>query len=45
MQQLEEQYGASATELRRTLEIITKADQEAEAAKKELIEANLRLVV
>jgi RNA polymerase primary sigma factor len=43
--QLEEQFGASATELRRTLEIITKAHQEAEAAKKELIEANLRLVV
>ncbi|PWU08630.1 MAG: RNA polymerase sigma factor RpoD [Terriglobia bacterium] len=45
LQQLEEQYGASAAELRRTLEIITKAHQEAEAAKKELIEANLRLVV
>ena len=45
MQQLEEQYGATATELRRTYMIITKADQEAEAAKKELIEANLRLVV
>jgi len=45
MQQLEEQYGASATELRRTYLIITKADQQAEAAKKELIEANLRLVV
>jgi RNA polymerase primary sigma factor len=45
MQQLEEEFGASATELRRTLEIITEAHQEAEAAKKELIEANLRLVV
>ena len=45
MQQIEEQYGASATELRRTYLIITKADQQAEAAKKELIEANLRLVV
>jgi RNA polymerase primary sigma factor len=45
LQQLEEQFGASAAELRRTLEIITKAHQEAEAAKKELIEANLRLVV
>ncbi len=45
MQQLEEEFGASASELRRTLEIITKAHQEAEAAKKELIEANLRLVV
>ncbi len=45
LRQLEEQYGASASELRRTLEIITKAHQEAETAKKELIEANLRLVV
>jgi RNA polymerase primary sigma factor len=45
LQQLEEQFGTSATELRRTLEIITKAHHEAEAAKKELIEANLRLVV
>jgi len=45
LQQLEEEFGASASELRRTLEIITKAHQEAEAAKKELIEANLRLVV
>jgi RNA polymerase primary sigma factor len=45
MQQMEEQYGAAATELRRTYLIITKADQLAEVAKKELIEANLRLVV
>ena len=45
LQQIEEQVGASAAELRRTLEIITKAHTEAEAAKKELIEANLRLVV
>jgi Sigma-70 region 2 len=45
MQQLEETYGASATELRRTYLIIANADQQAEAAKKELIEANLRLVV
>jgi RNA polymerase primary sigma factor len=45
LQQLEEVFGASAAELRRTLEIITQAHQEAEAAKRELIEANLRLVV
>ena len=45
LQQIEEQCGGSAAELRRTLEIITQAYQEAEAAKKELIEANLRLVV
>ena len=42
---LEEQYGSTAPELRRTLAIITRADQEAECAKRELIEANLRLVV
>jgi len=45
LQQIEERVGASAAELRRTLEIITKAHHEAECAKKELIEANLRLVV
>jgi RNA polymerase primary sigma factor len=45
LQQLEEQYGSTAAELRRTLAIITKSDQEAETAKRELIEANLRLVV
>ena len=43
--QIEERLGSPAAELRRTIEIITKAHQEAEAAKKELIEANLRLVV
>jgi RNA polymerase primary sigma factor len=45
LQQMEEDFGAPAAELRRTLAIITQAHQEAEAAKKELIEANLRLVV
>src|SRR5213078_1089198 len=45
LQQMEEVFGGPAAELRRTLEIITQAHQEAEAAKKELIEANLRLVV
>jgi RNA polymerase primary sigma factor len=45
LQQVEEEFGASAAELRRTLEIITQSHQEAEAAKRELIEANLRLVV
>ncbi|HYW44769.1 MAG TPA: RNA polymerase sigma factor RpoD [Bryobacteraceae bacterium] len=45
LQQMEEQAGGSASEMRRTLEIITKSHNEAEAAKKELIEANLRLVV
>jgi RNA polymerase primary sigma factor len=45
LQEMEEEFGASGAELRRTLEIITKAHCEAETAKKELIEANLRLVV
>ncbi len=45
LQQLEEQYGSTAAELRRTLSVISKAGQDAEAAKHELIEANLRLVV
>ena len=45
IQQLEEDCGASATELRRTLQIVERGEQEAETAKKQLIEANLRLVV
>src|SRR5438876_411006 len=43
--QMEEQFGASATDLHRTVQIITRGDREAEMAKNELIEANLRLVV
>ena len=45
IQQLEEESGATATELRRTLQIVERGEQEAETAKKQLIEANLRLVV
>ena len=45
IQQLEEDSGASATELRRTLQIVERGELEAEIAKKQLIEANLRLVV
>ena len=45
VQQIEERCCSPAAELRRTLAIITKAGQEAETAKRELIEANLRLVV
>jgi RNA polymerase primary sigma factor len=45
MQQLEEESGATAAELRRTLQIVERGEQEAETAKKQLIEANLRLVV
>jgi RNA polymerase primary sigma factor len=43
--QLEEESGASSTELRRTLQIVERGEFEAEVAKKQLIEANLRLVV
>ncbi len=43
--QIEDEYGASATELRRTLQIVERGEAEAETAKKQLIEANLRLVV
>ncbi len=45
MQQIEEDAGASSTELRRTLQIVEKGEFESEVAKKQLIEANLRLVV
>jgi RNA polymerase primary sigma factor len=45
MQQLEDSYGASATDLRRTLQTVDRGEQEADYAKKQLIEANLRLVV
>jgi len=45
LQQLEESAGSSAAELRRTLQIIERGDSGTEAAKKQLIEANLRLVV
>lgn len=43
--QLEELYGAPAVDLRRALQIIERSGAEADVAKKELIEANLRLVV
>ena len=45
LQHLEDDSGASATDLRRTLQIVERGEQEAETAKKQLIEANLRLVV
>jgi RNA polymerase primary sigma factor len=45
IQQLEEDCGASATELRRTLQVVERGELESETAKKQLIEANLRLVV
>src|SRR5690242_10151976 len=45
VQQVEETSGATSIELRRTLQIVERGEQEAEIAKKALIEANLRLVV
>jgi RNA polymerase primary sigma factor len=45
LQQIEEEAGASATELRRTLRIVERGEVERERAKARLIEANLRLVV
>ena len=45
MQQLEDEYGVPASELRRTLQVIDAGESIAEKAKKQLIEANLRLVV
>ena len=45
IQQIEEECGASSTDLRRTLHIVERGEAEADVAKKQLIEANLRLVV
>jgi RNA polymerase primary sigma factor len=43
--QLDGDWGWGATELRRTYSIITRGQHETETAKRQLIEANLRLVV
>jgi len=45
MARIENESGASTTELRRTLQIVDRGEAETDAAKKRLIEANLRLVV
>ncbi len=45
LQTLEDKCGTSATDLRRTLQIVERGESETEFAKKRLIEANLRLVV
>ncbi|HWF45389.1 MAG TPA: RNA polymerase sigma factor RpoD [Bryobacteraceae bacterium] len=45
LQQIEEDSGTTATELRRTLRIVERGEVERERAKARLIEANLRLVV
>ncbi len=43
--EMEERHESTAAELKRTLQTIVSSEKEAEAAKRELIEANLRLVV
>jgi RNA polymerase primary sigma factor len=43
--EIEAEWGATAIELRRTLQIVERGEHESEQAKKRLIEANLRLVV
>jgi RNA polymerase primary sigma factor len=45
LREIEVESEVSLTELKRTLQLIYKGEAEAEQAKKELIEANLRLVV
>ncbi len=45
LRKLEKDWGWGALDLRRTLRIIERGEQEAETAKKRLVEANLRLVV
>jgi RNA polymerase primary sigma factor len=45
IQDLEEDSGTTSMELRRTLQIVERGEAESDAAKKQLIEANLRLVV
>ncbi|MBV9670052.1 MAG: RNA polymerase sigma factor RpoD, partial [Acidobacteriales bacterium] len=45
LQTLEDKCGTTATELRRTLQIVERGEVETDSAKKRLIEANLRLVV
>ena len=45
IQDLETDCGTTSTDLRRSVQIIERGEAEADAAKKQLIEANLRLVV
>ncbi|MBV9073452.1 MAG: RNA polymerase sigma factor RpoD [Acidobacteria bacterium] len=45
LEKMEQEYGISFAELKRTQREITQGDVDAEYAKRELIEANLRLVV
>ncbi|MBV9266044.1 MAG: RNA polymerase sigma factor RpoD [Acidobacteriaceae bacterium] len=45
VEHLEQNWGISASDLRKTVKIIERGEVESDAAKKRLIEANLRLVV
>ena len=45
LRDLEDRYGCSATELRRSCDIVDRSDRQAETGRQQLIEANLRLVV
>jgi RNA polymerase primary sigma factor len=45
MQSLEDKYCSPPTDLRRALDLVCRADRQAETARQALIEANLRLVV
>ncbi len=45
LQDLEIQFGASSSDIRRTLQVVQRSEVDADDAKKKLIEANLRLVV
>jgi RNA polymerase primary sigma factor len=45
LEAIEDRSGSTASELRRTLQIIDRGELESDTAKKRLIEANLRLVV
>jgi RNA polymerase primary sigma factor len=45
IREIERQYGASVTDIKRTLQNMVAAEAEVEQAKREMIEANLRLVI
>lgn len=45
LREIEKRYGASATDIKRTLQAMVSAEAEVEQAKREMIEANLRLVI
>jgi RNA polymerase primary sigma factor len=45
IREIERHYGTSATDIKRSLQTIVAAEHEVEQAKREMIEANLRLVI